>query len=42
MAIRLANQLYGFIIRSFLQNWESLTWGIVMGLGTSSQSDYSS
>ncbi len=34
MAIWLANQLYGFIIRQYPQTWESLTWGIVMGLGT--------
>ncbi len=34
MAIWLANQLYGFIIRQYPQTWESLLWGIVMGLGT--------
>ena len=34
MVIWLANQLYGFIIRQYPQTWESLTWGIVMGLGT--------
>ena len=34
MAIWLANQLYGFIIRKYPQTWESLTWGIVMGLAT--------
>ncbi|MDJ0509480.1 MAG: hypothetical protein QNJ64_09540 [Crocosphaera sp.] len=34
MAIWLANQLYGFIIRQYSQTWESLTWGMVMGLGT--------
>ncbi|ACB54168.1 hypothetical protein cce_4820 [Crocosphaera subtropica ATCC 51142] len=34
MAIWLANQLYGFIIRQYPQTWESFTWGIVMGLGT--------
>ena len=34
MAIWLANQLYGFIIRQYPQTWESLTWGMVMGVGT--------
>ena len=34
MAIWLANQLYGFIIRSFPQTWQSFTWGIVMGIAT--------
>ncbi|MGK7932412.1 MAG: hypothetical protein AB4041_13405 [Microcystaceae cyanobacterium] len=34
MAIWLANQLYGFIIRQYPQTWEAFTWGIVMGVGT--------
>ena len=33
MSIWFANQLYGFIIRQYPQTLESLTWGLVMGLG---------
>ncbi len=34
MSIWFANQLYGFTIRQYAQTVESLTWGLVMGLGT--------
>ena len=33
-SIWLANQLYGFTIRQYPRTLESLTWGLVMGLGT--------
>ena len=32
--IWLVNQLYGFTLRQYPQTLESLTWGLVMGLGT--------
>lgn len=32
--IWLVNQFYGFILRQYPQTLESLTWGLVMGLGT--------
>ncbi|MGF1542039.1 MAG: hypothetical protein ACFCU5_16590 [Pleurocapsa sp.] len=32
-SIWFANQLYGFTIRQYPQTLESLTWGLVMGLG---------
>ena len=34
MSIWFANQLYGFTLRQYPQTLESLTWGLVMGLGT--------
>ncbi len=34
MSIWFANQLYGFTIRQYPRTLESLTWGLVMGLGT--------
>lgn len=33
MSIWFANQLYGFTIRAYPKTLESLTWGLVMGLG---------
>jgi hypothetical protein len=33
-SIWLANQLYGFTIRQYPRTLESLTWGLIMGLGT--------
>lgn len=33
-SIWFANQLYGFTIRQYPRTLESLTWGLVMGLGT--------
>ncbi len=33
MSIWFANQLYGFTIRQYPKTLESLTWGLVMGLG---------
>ena len=33
MSIWLANQLYGFAVRQYPITLESLTWGLVMGLG---------
>lgn len=33
MSIWFANQLYGFTIRQYPRTLESLTWGLVMGLG---------
>ena len=33
MSIWFANQLYGFAIRQYPKTLESLTWGLVMGLG---------